>query len=94
MIHQCLSLLRRVNIMNLEIVAVEGLINPAYLELLLWPHPVPFINAVAAARSCQLNLECNGAIGSIGEIVMRINKIQIMKLHYLPMICVFFKTIM
>ncbi|MBA0606552.1 hypothetical protein Godav_019003, partial [Gossypium davidsonii] len=48
MIHQCLPLLRRVNIMNLEIVAVESLINPAYLELLLWTHPVPFINATAA----------------------------------------------
>ncbi|KAG4213625.1 hypothetical protein ERO13_A01G068150v2 [Gossypium hirsutum] len=40
------------------------------LQLLLRSHPVPFITATAA-KSSQLNLECNGqAIGSIGEIVM------------------------
>ncbi|KAK5844597.1 hypothetical protein PVK06_000737 [Gossypium arboreum] len=62
MIHQCLPLL---------IVAVESLRRTAYqLQLLLRSHPVPFITATAA-KSSQLNLECNGqAIGSIGEIVM------------------------
>ncbi|MBA0676077.1 hypothetical protein Goari_017586, partial [Gossypium aridum] len=48
LIHQCLPLL---------LVAVESLIITAYqLQILLRPYPVPFINAVVAARSCQLNL--------------------------------------